>query len=294
MDKQEVDPFGFKGQAQDYDIERPKYSQNFVNKILSETSSFNNFIDVASGTGLLFYELANKFQGKLVVQDRSKKQLEVAKEKLSKTQLNPSNVDFVESDAFDIHKHLPENTKFDLVTIAQAFHWVDNDKFCQYVINNLLTENGTFAVCGYFCEGFDYNTPEDPEFAKLGQKRYDEFYSTVLPHFDCDRTSLDLGHTNFDFSKHFEKTGFIREKTQVELPLERFYKYLGTYSAYNIYKSKLGSNPDFGDPLAVFKKNVEEDLKGYYAKHNISPKEKPLVMRMPFFLWILKNGKKLI
>jgi len=293
MNKQETDPFGFKGQAQDYDIERPRYSQNFIDEILRQTSSFNNYIDVASGTGILFYELAHKFNGKLIVQDRSKKQLDVAREKLSKTELNASNVDFVESDAFDIHNHLPQGTKFDLITIAQAFHWLENDKFCQYVVNELLSENGTFAVCGYFCEGFDYNTPEDLEFAKSAQRHYDKFYSTVLPHFDCDRTSLDQGHTNFDFTKHFEKTEFIREMTQVELPLERVCKYLGTYSAYNIYKSKFGSKEDFEDPLVVFRKGIEEDLNGYYAKNNVSPKEKPLVMRMPFFLWILKNGKKL-
>jgi len=294
MDKQQVDPFGFKGKAQDYDLERPRYPQNFINKILGETSSFNNYIDIASGTGLLFYEIAPKFNGKLIVQDRSKKQLDVAQEKLPKTQLNPSNVDFIESDGYEIHKHLPKGTKFDLITIAQAFHWFEYDKFCQYVVNNLLADNGTFAICGYFCDGIDYNTPNDPEFAKLGQRHYDKFYSTVLPHFDCDRASLDKGHTNFDFTKHFEKTEFTREMTRVELPLERFYKYQGTFSAYNIYKDKFGNNADFEDPQLTFRKNVEKDLNEYYAKHKIQPLEKPLVMRMPFFLWILKNGKKLI
>jgi len=294
MNKKEFDPFGYEGQSQDYDIERPRYSKRFVDEILAQTASFNNYIDVASGTGFLFYELANKFQGKLVVQDRSKKQLGVAQEKLSKTQLNPSNVNFVESDAFDIHKQLPEGTKFDLVTIAQAFHWLEYDKFCQYVISNLLAENGSFAVCGYYCEGIDFNYPEDPEFAKLGQRHYDKYYKTVLPYYDCDRSSLTCGYTDFDFSKYFEKVENIKEKHRVELPLDRFCRYLGTSSASNMYKSKFGNNPDYEDPVEVFRKGVEEDLKGYCAKHNISPKEKPLVMKIPFFLWILKNGKRLL
>jgi len=294
MDTQKVDPFGFKGQAQDYDLKRPRYPQKFIDELVRQTPNHNNYIDIASGTGLLFYELAPKFNGKLIVQDRSKKQLDVAREKLTKTQLNPSNVDFVESDALDIHNHLPEGTKFDLITIAQAFHWFDYDKFCQYVVNHLLADNGTFAICGYFCDGIDYNTPNDPEFAKLGQRHYDKFYSTILPYYDCDRTSLDQGHQNFDFTKHFEKTEFIREMTRVELPIDSLIGYKRSSSAYNIMKSKFGNDPSFEDPLELLQKNVEKDLNEYYAKHKIQPLEKPLVMKMPFFLWVLKNGKKLL
>jgi SAM-dependent methyltransferase len=289
-----VDPFGFKGQAQDYDIERPRYPSQLTDELIQKSSGFSNYIDIASGTGLLFYELAQKFNGSLVVNDRSKKQLQVAKEKLKNYTLNPENVEFVESDAFDISNHLKKPIKFDLVTIAQAFHWVDPDKFCQYVINDILSENGKFAILGYFCDGFDYNFPEDIDFSRSGQKHYDKFYSIVLPHFDCDRESLDKGHSNFDFTKYFGSVERNSTNQTMEISLERFSKYLGTYSAYNIYKDKFGKNADFEDPLETFKKNVQNDFDTYYQKHKLQVKEKPLVMRLHFFMVLLSQAKKIL
>jgi len=287
-----VDPFGFKGQAQDYDLERPRYPQKFIEEIINQTPSFTNYIDIASGTGLLFYEVAEKFNGKLVVNDRSSKQLQVAKEKLKDHNLNPEKIEFVESDSLEIHNKLSTPTKFDLVTVAQALHWFDPDKFCQYTIDHLLGQSGTFAVLGYFCDGIDYNFPEDNEFMKLGQKHYDRFYSIVLPHFDCDRISLDQGHKNFEFGKYFEKTEFFEEKTRVEISHERFSKYIGTYSAYNILKSKMGNNVDYEDPLQTFRKNTQQDLDNYYFKHSLPVKEKPFILKMHFFMWILRKGVK--
>lgn len=293
MENKVVDPFGFKGQAQDYEIERPRYPDVFLEKLLQQPIAYGNFVDIASGTGILFYEIAHKFTGTLAVNDRSKKLLDVAKEKLSTTSLDPSRVEFVESDAFDTHTHLSKPTKFDLVTIAQALHWVDPAKFCEYTINNLLAENGVFSVLGYFCDGFDYNFSEDSQFAKSGQQHYDKFYSTVLPHFDCDRESLDKGHSNFDFTKYFENFERFDHEVKVEIPLDRFVKYLGTYSAYNIYKSKFGSQADYEDPLQTLKTNIEKDLQEHYQKHGAQPKEKPLVMRMHFFMLLISKPKKL-
>lgn len=287
-----VDPFGFQNQSQNYDKERPRYSQKFLEEIIKNTSPLKNFLDIATGTGFVFYELASKFDGKLVLNDRSSKQLQVAKEKLSKHKLNPENVEFVESDAFDIPKSLATPTKFDLVTIAQALHWFDTDKFCKYTIDNLLTENGTFAILGYFRDGFDYNFPEDPEFMKSGQKHYDKYYATVLPYYDCDRVSLDQGYKNFDFAKYFEHTEMFKDETQEEVPIVRLTNYMGTSSAYNLYRNKFGEKADYKDPIEIVRKDIEQDLEAYYKKHNIPVKEKPLIMRLRYFLWILKKAKK--
>ena len=290
--EEKVDPFGFKNVSQNYDKDRPRYSQRFLDEIIKHTSPLTNFIDIASGTGFVFYQLANKFHGNLVINDRSSKQLQVAKDKFKNYELEHEKVEFIESDAFDIHKNFSTPTKFDLVTVAQALHWFDTDKFCEYVINNLLSEDGTFAVLGYFRDGFDYNFPEDPEFMKSGQKHYDKYYSIVLPYYDCDRVSLDQGFKNFDFTKYFEKVEVFRDETQEEVPIERFTNYLGTSSAYNLYKNKYEKDANYEDPIEVLRKNVHQDLEAYYKKRNIPVKEKPLIMKLRYFLWILKKGIK--
>jgi len=47
-------------------------------------------------------------------------------------------------------------------------HWFDVEKFSSMVDDELLAEDGVFAVTGYFCDGFDYNFPEDQEFSLSG------------------------------------------------------------------------------------------------------------------------------
>jgi len=69
------------------------------------------------------------------------------------------------------------------------------------------------------------------------------------------------------------------------LPIEDFVKYLKTYSAYNIYMQ----NKDKEDPVALFENEVRKTLLDYTKKKNISLKEKPILMKVSYFLVILKK-----
>ncbi len=74
MVDKKLDPFGINdNQAQNYDLERPRYPKSFIEKILLKTTSNENFLDVGTGTGILFFELAGNFSGTLAANDISAK-----------------------------------------------------------------------------------------------------------------------------------------------------------------------------------------------------------------------------
>jgi len=292
MNKQ--DPFGIhKNQAEAYDLDRPRYPKEFIDIITKNIIVNQNYLDVATGTGILLYELYDKFQGSLVANDISTKQLKVAEKKAKELGLE-SRFQFIESDAFEIKEKLKKPTRFDLITIGQALHWLDVDKFVNYVKNDLLSDDGVFVVTGYFCDGFDYNFPFDPDFALSGQKIYDEYYATVKPYFYCDRDALDKGHSDFNFKKYFSHFERFDCTVRTELPIEKFVNFLGTASAYNVYRNKFGTQQDYVDPVQKANKAIRDSLDQYYVKKGILAPEKPVVMKMHFFLNIMSNGMKAI
>lgn len=294
MDSKAPDPFGFDTQGQNYDIYRPKYPKPFVEEILKFTDNKNTYLDLASGTGILFFELFDSFNKDCVIHDRSAKQLQTASEKLKSVQ-RASPVHVLECDAYEIPKQLPKPLKFDLVTIAQAYHWFEPFRMLDYATKELLADGGALAITGYFCDGFDYNyLAEDEAFSKSGQRHYDEFYRIVKPHFDCDRDTLDAEHKDVDFSKYFETVKRSSVDITKELTIDEFQKYLHTYSGYNLYVNKFKGQSDFVDPNEKLFNDVKKELADFYQKRKISIKEKPINMKMHFFLILAKKVKALI
>lgn len=286
------DPFGFDTQGQNYDIYRPKYPAKFVEDIKTFTEEKGTYLDLAAGTGILFFELIDSFSKDCIAHDRSAKQLSVAAEKL-KTLTRPAPTSILECDAYEIKEKLPSSDlKFNLVTIAQAFHWFEPYKMLDYVTKNLLSDKGVLALTGYFCEGFDYNyLTEDESFSKSGQRHYDEFYKIVKPHFDCDRDTLDAEYTDVKLEDYFEVIERCSIQTRRELTFEEFQKYLGTYSGYNQLVEKSKGNAEFVDPHAKMFSDIRKELADYEAKTGSKTKDKPINMKMRFFLILLKKPK---
>lgn len=55
------DLFGFDTQGKKYDQFRPKYPKNFLLKVLEKVKNKNRYLDIATGTGQILFEIANNF-----------------------------------------------------------------------------------------------------------------------------------------------------------------------------------------------------------------------------------------
>lgn len=295
MEKLSSDPFGKETQGINYDIHRPHYPPHFIERIKKSVNRKDNYIDIASGPGILFFPVFREFQGETIIQDRSVKQLDVAREKL-KEMKGVSKVSIIQSDAYEIIEHLPTpDLKFDLISIAQAYHWFEPYDFLDYVTKKLLKPDGTLAVAGYVREGFDYNYfSEDENFTKCCQKHYEDYFSQIKPFYDIDRDRLVTCHSAVQFDKYFEVVERETYDVTKELSLSELQKYLHTSSAYGRYVEKLKDTSTFVDPVNKMTKSIEEELAEFSKRTKIQIKEKPIVMNLRFFLILCKNLKSIL
>ncbi len=122
----------FTGRANDYNKGRPAYSNELIDYMVNQIGITANDIvaDIGSGTGIFSRQLLEKCN--VICVEPNDDMRKVAENELS----NYLTVQFSDGTA--------ENTKLekasvDFVTVAQAFHWFDGDKFkaeCQRILKN--------------------------------------------------------------------------------------------------------------------------------------------------------------
>lgn len=157
-------------------IDRAKLVASEITKTL-ENKKATNAMEFGGGTGLLSFELLDKFENIDIV-DLSKGMLEVAKEKIKKNNLDKMatiNVDLVEN---------PLNKKYDVIYTSMALHHVKDIKKTIPTFYKHLNDNGEIFIIdlnedgGAFHYGIDafdgyngFNQDElKAEFEKAGFK----------------------------------------------------------------------------------------------------------------------------
>lgn len=179
----------FRRQSDLYARYRPSYPAELIVYILSFVKEKNTAWDCATGNGQAAILLAPHFK-KVFATDISASQIENAVKK--------ENIEYrvgtAEASSFD------ENI-FDLVTVAQAYHWIKWDLFRDEV-NRVCKDGAVIAVWMYY----EHTT---------GDKNVDEavkdFYKNVTgPYWDKERKFVEEKYDSvaFDFellpSKNFE------------------------------------------------------------------------------------------
>jgi ubiquinone/menaquinone biosynthesis C-methylase UbiE len=128
----------------------------------------------------------------------------------------------------------------DLVTVAQALHWLDRPAFYAEA-RRVLRAGGLVAAWTYGASVFD-----DPR-ADAAHRR---FYSdTVGPFWPAERALVESGYRTIEFP--FEPIDAPEFEMQAEWSLSSFLGYVGTWSAVTRFRRERGYDPvaELGDEL---------------------------------------------
>ena len=209
----------FSSQASTYAQFRPMYPKAVFEYLNSIVKNKNIAWDCATGNGQMARELAKSFE-KIYATDISQKQLDNA--------FRAKNIEYSIAKAEETS--FAENT-FDLITVAQAIHWFDFEKF--YTELNRVAKSGAILfVIGYSMPRFE---------GKIDKILQDFYWNITGPYWDAERKHLDnkLGSIPFPFEQ-IECPVF---KNEYRWTLEMIEGYLNSWSSIQHYIKENGKNP---------------------------------------------------
>ncbi|XP_055889152.1 putative methyltransferase DDB_G0268948 isoform X2 [Biomphalaria glabrata] len=227
-------------QTQFYAKFRPHYTSEIYNTIVEfckeSHSDFDLAVDVGCGSGQSTIPLTEYFK-KVIGVDVSENQIANAAQ-------NAENVTFKVSHAENLD-FIQSNT-VDLVTVAQALHWLDLEKFFSEVFR-LLKPGGSFVTYGY---GLFKLEPE------AADNVVQHFYGNVLGNYWPEgRKIVEEKYMSitlpFPGWRRNDSLAIVKECT-----IDEFIGYMGSWSALNEYAK---ANPDI-NLLDIVRERLETSL----------------------------------
>ncbi|CAN1144686.1 Putative methyltransferase DDB_G0268948 [Linum perenne] len=215
-------------QAKEYAKTRPTYPHQLFQFIASTTPFHHLVWDVGTGSGQAAQSLAGIYKN-VIATDTSETQLQFAP-KLPNVQYRHTPPVITIS---DLPRFVGEESTVDLVTVAQALHWLDLPEFYRQVRWVLKKPHGVIAA---WC----YGTPETNSGV---DSVFNHFYAVEsAPYWDPQRKLVDDGYKGvyFPFEEvvEGEGTGPLRFVTEKLMDLDGFFTYLRSWSAYQTAKEK--------------------------------------------------------
>lgn len=209
----------FSRQAATYAAARPRYPDALYEAILAVTPDRSVAWDCATGNGQVAVDLARYF-GRVIATDASVEQIRHA--------LPAPNVEYRVATAEA--SGLPE-AAVQLVTVGQALHWLDHERFYEEV-RRVTVPEGVFAAWTYgYC-----HAGEDVE------QLIREFEDGLLgPYWDPRRRWVDEGYRTIPFP--FDEFLMPAMELRVEWSLSQLGGYLSSWSAVAKYRQAHGIDP---------------------------------------------------
>jgi ubiquinone/menaquinone biosynthesis C-methylase UbiE len=209
----------FSTQANAYAAFRPTYPKELYEFIFSRLEKKQKAWDCATGNGQVAGFLANYF-GQVYATDISQQQLDNA--------VKRDNIFYSVSPA---EKTSFEDDQFDLITVAQALHWFDREKFYDEA-RRVGKKGSLLAIWGY---ALLYIQPDIDEVIM-------HFYNDVVgPYWDNARRLVETEYRSLSFPfKEIESPSFNITSTWT---LSHVAGYLESWSATQNYIKQTGHNP---------------------------------------------------
>jgi SAM-dependent methyltransferase len=209
----------FSTQASDYAKYRPSYPPELFGWLPSLSSQHDLVWDVGTGSGQAAVALAEHFR-QVVATDLSTEQIANAK--------RHERVTYCVQPA---EKSALANATVDLVTIAQALHWFDFDRFYAEV-RRVLRPGGAIVAWTY---ALNEVTPHIDTIVR-------RFYVEVVgPYWPPERAHIEAGYLSLPFP--FEELATPSIAMQTQWAAADYVGYLRTWSATQRYFKAVGVDP---------------------------------------------------
>ncbi|MBX2891186.1 MAG: class I SAM-dependent methyltransferase [Saprospiraceae bacterium] len=209
----------FSTRSAEYARFRPGYPPQLFDFLFAHCKGFDCAWDCATGNGQIAVALAGRFRW-VEATDISANQLHNA------TRL-PNirySVEAAEHPSFSLNA-------FDLVTVGQAAHWFDFEKFYP-AINYVMKPGGLLALVGY--QLLTVDPPTDEVIQHL--------YRDVLgSYWDAERQLVDTAYSTISFP--FSEIALPDMAMTYRWTLSHLLGYLGTWSALRHFESRNGRSP---------------------------------------------------
>lgn len=198
---------------------RPRYPAALFAWLATLPAERHAAWDCATGSGQAATLLAPHFQ-RVIGTDASVAQLRVAGHR--------ERVGYVASMAEQVALR---SRSIDLVTVAQAFHWLDRDRFYAEV-ERVIKPGGALAVVAYA----RLHTDRDIERAV---HRFQD--GTVGPYWTAERKLVESGFAGISIP--IEEVSAPAFSIEASLTLPELLGYVGTWSAVGRYRRNQGEDP---------------------------------------------------
>jgi len=209
----------FSTQARDYSRYRPHYPKALFQFLADLSPRPHLAWDCATGNGQAALGLADYFES-VEATDASQKQI-------AQAQAHPRvHYRVATAEASGLSE-----ASVDLVTVAQAFHWFDFEKFYSEV-KRVLVKDGVLALWGYHLLSCG---------PQIDAAILDYYSTTVGPYWPPDRRWVEEKYQGIPFP--FEKISTPEFEMETRWNLEGLLGYLGTWSATQKYREAQGHDP---------------------------------------------------
>lgn len=217
----------FSHSSSQYQKYRPTYPDDLF-KFLAMLCHENHYAwDVGAGNGQAALKLSNYFE-KVLATDPSANQI--------KSAVQNSNIQY---DISRAESCPASDQSFDLITVAQAFHWFNFDQF--YAEVNRVAKKGAFlAVWTYTLVRID------PKVDILVEHFY---HNIVGQYWPAERRHVETQYENIPFP--FEQIEAPKFYIELNYSMNDLLKYLATWSAVKNYRLK-----NDADPIELIREDV--------------------------------------
>jgi SAM-dependent methyltransferase len=209
----------FSSHAAGYAAYRPTYPAALIDFLADAAPAPGLAIDCGCGTGQLSVPLAARFD-RVIAIDASASQIATAT-------AHP-RVDYrvAPAEATGAPDH-----SADLLTVAQAAHWLDLDRFYTEA-RRVIRRNGVLALITYGV------LDVDPEIESVVQR----FYRDIIgPYWPPERRQVDTGYRDLAFP--FTEMSYPRLAIEASWSLAEFIGYVDTWSAVRAAEKAVGREP---------------------------------------------------
>lgn len=209
----------FSGHAGSYVRARPGYPAALFSWLAEQCEQRGLAWDCATGNGQAAVALAERFRN-VIATDASETQVD-----------NAIALDNVEYRVAPAEQSGIDDNSCDLVTVAQALHWFELEKFYAEA-RRVLKANGLLAAWGYRL------TRVTPEVDRI----IDVFDQQIVgPYWPPERRHIDAGYADLPFP--FARIDAPDFDMQVQWNCAQFIDYLGTWSSVQRYRNEKGHDP---------------------------------------------------